>query len=177
MIAVLIASAGVRAATATDTVFITLDIPPYIEITVVSSKTVVMPPTWTYVETFTYEGWKQLKNVMVSEKVQINDHIEVRSNLQAWHINAAVINKDHYSLAGVKILVGLKAVGISGSYQEHGMLLLPENTAGVTLFNRWWGGTGVTRFNAEYQAVADLATQASEPPHGTITILYTVTSE
>lgn len=176
--AVLLGSVGVHAATSSDTVFITLDVPPYIEIAVVSSKTVTMPPTWTFVDKFTYEGWKQLTNVLVSEKVRVNDHIQVRSNLQAWHINAAVINKDHYSLAGVKVLVGLKAVGLKdGNFLERGMMLLPEDTAGVTLFNRWWNGTGVTRFDAEYQAVVELATGASEPPHGTITILYTVTSQ
>lgn len=167
---------GAQAATSTETVYITLDMPPYIEIEVASSKNVAIPPTWTFVENFVYEGWKSLRNVMVSEKVTVSDHLRVRSNVQAWHISASVINKDHYSLAPVKILAGVKAVGISGSYQEHGMLLLSENEA-RTLFNRWWGGTGVTRFDAEYQAVVDLGGVLAEPPRGTITILYTVTSD
>lgn len=164
------------AATDTETVFVSLEIPPYIEIKAVNSGTVYIPPTWTFVDNFVYEGWKTLRDVLVSEKVRVSEHVQVRSNIQQWHINAAVVGKDHHSLQGVRILVALKPIGISGSYQEHGLVLLSENDAGRTLFNRWWNGTGVTRFDAEYQAVAILSEMGSEPPKGTITILYTVTS-
>lgn len=177
LVLAMLAGGVTNAQTASETVYITLDMPAYLEIAVSSSKTVAIPPTWVFTERFVYEGWKTMSNVMVSEKVSIADHLHVRSNVQAWHISAAVITKDHYSLRGVKILAGLKAVDISGSYQEHGLVLLNENGEGRTLFNRWWNGTGVTRFDAEYQAVVDLADVAEEPPRGTITILYTVTAQ